>query len=89
MVRRVFAWLGLPPRILTVPASLVRGAVPLVAWSRRLTSLASVGLRMNDDLVFDHAAATADLGFRPRPFALPSPAAPDHARSIPRDHRPA
>ena len=88
LVRRVFAWLGRPPRILAVPAPVVRGTVPLVAWSRRLTALASIGLRMNDDLVFDHAAATADLGFQPRPFALPSPAAPDHARDIPREPRP-
>jgi hypothetical protein len=26
--------------------------------------------RMNRDLVFDHADATRDLGFSPRPFAL-------------------
>jgi len=89
MVRRVFAWLGRPPRILSVPEAAVRAALPLVARSGRLTSLASVGLRMNDDLVFDHAAATADLRFQPRPFALPSPASPDHARGIPREPRPA
>jgi hypothetical protein len=32
--------------------------------------------RMNDDLDFSHAAATADLGFRPRPFMPRSPLIP-------------
>jgi hypothetical protein len=35
--------------------------------------------RMNEDLVFDHGAATRDIGFQPRAFTLPFHAVSNHA----------
>ena len=69
LVRRGCADRGLTPRIVHLPAWAWR---PLAAAARSLglASGATTGMaaRMNEDLVFDHSAATADLGFRPRPF---------------------
>jgi GT2 family glycosyltransferase/nucleoside-diphosphate-sugar epimerase len=72
MVARIFAWEGLPPRILGVPEWLVRSAVPLLGRLPGFRGL-SVGVfeRMNEDLVFDHGKAAESLGFRPRKFEAP------------------
>lgn len=71
MVARVFAALGRPVRLLTVPLWAFRLAVAML---RRLPRYrhwsAAMAERMNRDLVFDHAEAARDLGFRPRGFAL-------------------
>ncbi|MFM8802740.1 MAG: NAD(P)-dependent oxidoreductase [Planctomycetia bacterium] len=72
MVRRIFDWLDLPPRVATIPAGIVRAAAAWLGGLPWLGSLATMAARMNDDLVFDHAAATRDFGFQPRPFALPT-----------------
>jgi len=69
LVRRACAAHGLAPRTVHLPGWAWR----LLAATGRglgLAAGASVGMaaRMNEDLVFDHSAATADVGFRPRPF---------------------
>jgi nucleoside-diphosphate-sugar epimerase len=71
MVARVFAALGRPTHSVTVPLWAFRLAV---AMMRRLPRYrhwsAAMAERMNRDLVFDHADAARDLGFKPRGFAL-------------------
>ena len=71
MVARVFAALGRPARLMTVPLWAFRLAVAML---RRLPRYrhwsAAMAERMNRDLVFDHAEAARDLGFKPRGFAL-------------------
>lgn len=71
MVARVFAALGHPTRFLAVPLWAFR--LP-VAMLRRLPRYrhwsAAMAERMNRELVFDHADAARDLGFKPRGFVL-------------------
>lgn len=71
MVARVFAALGRPVRLVTVPLWTFRLAVAIL---RRLPRYrhwsAAMAERMNRDLVFDHAEAACDLGFKPRDFVL-------------------
>ena len=71
MVARVFAALGRPARLVTVPLWAFRLAVAVL---RRLPRYrhwsAAMAERMNRDLVFDHAEAARDFGFKPRGFAL-------------------
>jgi NAD dependent epimerase/dehydratase family enzyme len=73
LVQRTCLAHGLSPRVVHLPGWAWR---PLAAAGRfvGLAGGATAGMaaRMNEDLVFDHSAATADLGFQPRPFA-PSP----------------
>ena len=71
MVARVFAALGRPARLLTVPlwsfrltVAILRSLPPYRHYS------AAMAERMNRDLVFDHADAARDLGFKPKGFAL-------------------
>jgi hypothetical protein len=68
---RVFAALGRPVRLVTVPLWTFRMAVTML---RRLSRYqhwsAAMAERMNRDLVFDHAEAARDFGFKPRGFAL-------------------
>ena len=80
MLERVFAGLGKPPRLLSLPGWLIRGAMPLVTALPRYRHLSPAMFeRMNEDLVFDHAAAARDLGFSPRPFTLPPGRSGKHA----------
>lgn len=67
LVLRTCAAQGLPRRLVTLPAPLWHVLVPL---ARALGLGVTMGMvrRMNEHLVFDHAAAARDLGFRPRPF---------------------
>ena len=69
MVCRVFEALGRHPRIVTVPLWCFRLAV---AGARLLPPFhklsAAMAERMNQDLVFDHSAASRDWGFSPEPF---------------------
>jgi len=71
VVARVFAALGRPVRLVTVPLWTFRLAVAML---RRLPRYrhwsAAMAERMNRDLVFDHAEAARDFGFKPRGFAL-------------------
>ena len=71
MVCRVFRALGRRPVILTLPLwvfKLAAAGVHLLSahpqWSYAMAE------RMNRDMVFDHSAAEADLGFCPRPFSV-------------------
>jgi uncharacterized protein YbjT (DUF2867 family) len=79
MVGRIFAWLERPPRLVTLPLPLVRAAGPLVRIMPGLESLPTMATRMNEDLVFDHGAATRDFGFHPRAFSLPFRPTSNHA----------
>ncbi|MFM1996603.1 MAG: hypothetical protein RLZZ111_990 [Planctomycetota bacterium] len=84
MVRRIFAWVGLPARIVTVPEAVVRAAGTLAVLAPRVDPLVAMASRMNEDLVFDHGPAAVDLAFAPRPFilsddVLPSRPTVDHA----------
>lgn len=72
LVARVFRSLGKQPRFVAVPAWVVRAAAPLLRMLPRYAEISpAVFLRMNEDLVFDHADAARDLGFRPGSFTLP------------------
>jgi hypothetical protein len=53
---------SLPPRVWSFAATIARG-LGLAGGAT-----VAMGQRMNEDLSADHAAATRDLGFRPRPF---------------------
>ena len=71
MVKRVFAALGRPVRLLLVPlwafglaVSVLRRLPKYRQWSSAMAE------RMGQDLVFSHAEAKRDFGFKPRPFAL-------------------
>ena len=71
MVARVFAALSRRPRLLTVPLWAFRLAVTTLRCLPRYRQWsAAMAERMNSDLVFDHADAVRDLGFKPRGFAL-------------------
>lgn len=83
MVKRIFAWLERPPRLVTLPLPLVRAAGPLVQLLPGLESLPTMATRMNEDLVFDHGAATRDFGFHPRAFSLPFWPTSNHAAGRP------
>jgi uncharacterized protein YbjT (DUF2867 family) len=71
MVTRVFAALGRPARLVTVPLGAFRVAVAMLRCLPRYRHWsAAMAERMNRDLVFDHADAARDLGFKPKDFAL-------------------
>jgi uncharacterized protein YbjT (DUF2867 family) len=71
MVARVFAALGRPVRLVTVPLWAFRLAVAVLRCLPRYRHWsAAMAERMNQDLVFDHADAARDLGFKPRGFAV-------------------
>ena len=71
MVARVFAALGRRPRLLTVPLWAFRLAVTTLRCLPRYRQWsAAMAERMNSDLVFDHADAVRDLGFKPRTFSI-------------------
>ena len=84
MVSRIFAWLDRPLRLARIPLPLVRAALPVANLLPGLASMATMAVRMNEDLVFDHAAAARDFGFQPRSFALPLRHVSNHAEPIPR-----
>jgi nucleoside-diphosphate-sugar epimerase len=71
MVARVFSALGRPSRLLTVPLWAFRLAVTMLRRLPRYRQWsAAMAERMNRDLVFDHADAVRDIGFKPRPFSI-------------------
>ena len=83
IVRRIFRWLDRPSRLVTVPLPLIRAAGPLMGLLPGLGRLPAMAARMNEDLVFDHGAATRDFGFRPRAFTLPLGTHSNHAAGTP------
>lgn len=69
MVQGVFRSLGLPPRFVTMPHLLTGPGLWLMRRRSRWADLNPAMLRrLEQDLVFSHAAATRDLGYHPRPF---------------------
>ena len=71
MVARVFAVLDCRLRLLTVPLWAFRLAVAMLRHLPRYRQWSTaMAERMNRDLVFDHAEAARDLGFKPRAFVL-------------------
>ena len=71
MVARIFTALGRRPRLLTVPRWVFRLAVTMLRCLPRYRQWsAAMAERMNRDLVFDHADAVRDLGFKPRTFSI-------------------
>ncbi len=72
MVGRVARAVGVDPRVVALPRCVFRVAVPVLRLLPAFRGL-SVGMfdRMNEDLVFDHSAASRDLGFEPRGFRVP------------------
>ncbi len=71
MVARVFVAMDRRPRLLTVPLWVFRLAVSILRRLPRYRQWSvTMAKRMNQDLVFDHAEAVRDLGFKPRGFAL-------------------
>ena len=72
MVERIFAWEGLPPRIVELPEWSVRGALQANKWIPGFRGFPSGAFeRMNKDMVFDHGAAAEALRFQPRGFVAP------------------
>jgi nucleoside-diphosphate-sugar epimerase len=71
MVVRVFAALGRPVRVLTVPLWMFRVSILLLRLFPRYRHwTVSMALRMNQDLLFDSQDAERDLSYRPRSFIL-------------------
>lgn len=71
IVTRVFAALGRPARLVTVPLWVFRLAVAILRCLPRYRHWsAAMAERMNRDLVFDQSDAARDFGFKPRGFAL-------------------
>lgn len=71
MVGRIFTALGCRPRLLTVPLWAFHLAVSVLRRLPRYRQWsAAMAERMNRDLVFDHAEAARDLGFKPGAFVL-------------------
>jgi nucleoside-diphosphate-sugar epimerase len=77
LCRVVLQALGLPPRVVRVPASVARGLLRVLRRVPRFSGI-SVGAadRMNEDLCVDSSPAVADFGYSPRAFAL-DPVFPD------------
>ncbi len=74
LVTRIFASLGVPPRMPCLPPPLFRAALA-AAHACGLGRGVSAGMvaRMNEDLSCGHGPAARDLGFRPREFTLGGP----------------
>lgn len=71
MVARVFAAMGRPVRLVTVPLWAFRLAVSMLRSLPRYRHWSvAMAERMNRDLVFDHSEAACDFGFKPRGFEL-------------------
>jgi len=69
LVTRVCAANGLVPRTVSLPPWAWTLAARLLRWAGCAGGgTVGMGRRMNDDLSCEHAAAAADLDFRPRPF---------------------
>lgn len=71
MVKRVFAAMGRPVRLLPVPMWLFRLGVQVIRVVPRYRQWnVAMAERMNQDLVFDHSDATRDISFKPHLFDL-------------------
>ena len=68
MVRRIFSTLGKQPVFIPIPVKLAIAGCKLLQRTRKSTYSPEMFRRMNQDLVFDSAAAHEALGYSPRPF---------------------
>lgn len=70
MVIAIFQHLGKPPRFLSIPLPLFQRMTEVLKYlpSFAYLSSAMVG-RMNQNLDFDHSAASQDFGYQPRRFS--------------------
>jgi nucleoside-diphosphate-sugar epimerase len=68
MVTRIFAGVGRPTRILSIPLWLFRPALMLAAKFSNFSYTAEMATRMNQDLNYDYSAAATKLGFSPQGF---------------------
>ncbi len=80
MVRRVFEGLGRRPVVVSLPSALLSLAVHLVRLAYRAPYSPALFERMNQDLVFDGAAARAAQCYEPRSFH-------PHFRAVPPEER--
>lgn len=71
MVERIFQALAKRPRLVAIPLWLFGLAVAVLRVLPRYRSWsAAMAERMNQDMAFDHEAATRDLGYAPQRFRL-------------------
>jgi nucleoside-diphosphate-sugar epimerase len=83
MVSEIFRALGRKPRMPEIPLPVYRAAVKAVRLLPGLGYLSpEMANRMNADLCFDHADATRDFGYRPRPFTLDELALLGHSDEV-------
>jgi len=69
MVTTIFQQLGKPPRIFSLPQGILSGLLTGLAKFPCFNQFSPAMItRMNQDLCFDHAAATRDFGYQPRGF---------------------
>lgn len=69
MLSRISIAMGQKPRVIQVPLSLFKFIVAILRFIPRYKKLSTgMVLRMNKDMVFDHADATNDFGFKPGNF---------------------
>lgn len=69
MVERIFNSVGKPPHFLVAPLWLYQLAIRFATLAGKPDITTEMATRMNVDLCFDHAEATRDFGFAPRPFS--------------------
>lgn len=70
MLERIFQAAGRRPRILPLPLGVYHAAIRVARVLPRFRGLTpEVADRMNQDMVFDYAAAAQELAFKPRAFA--------------------
>ena len=71
IVNRVFTALGKKPRLISLPLPVLKVGLAVMKMIPRYRYLTLAMItRMNEDMVFDHDAATRDFGFSPQPFEL-------------------
>jgi len=70
MVKRIFKALNKNPRIIPLPLVVVRLALKVADVLSPFAYTAEMADRMNQDLVFDYSAATADFNYRPQTFLV-------------------
>ena len=70
MVSRIFITKNLKPRFIYVPRWAFVAALTCVKWLPAFSGISvAMADRMDQDMVFDHSPAKADLGFSPQSFA--------------------
>jgi nucleoside-diphosphate-sugar epimerase len=69
MVARIFAAMGRPARIVRIPLPVFEFAARLIRLHPRYRHIrSSMAERMEKDMTFSNAEASADFGYAPRPF---------------------